>query len=136
MHGLNVAVFAIGWALFVLSQAQNSIRSSSNGLQGAAGWRAWLKLHAIDLLTRAFFSAIAYGFILNQVSTKLQAVGFNVTATTIAGCGGFMANALLYQFFGLIPGLRVEVGELAPPAPTPLVPSVGRITAPPPAPGA
>lgn len=112
---LNVAVFALGWVIFVLTQAQNSIRSSTNGLQGRAGWQAWFSMHAIDLIVRAFFSALGYGFILNTVSQKLSAVGFTFTATTIAGFGGFGANALLYQVVGLLPGLRVEVGELAPP---------------------
>jgi hypothetical protein len=119
---LNVLVFCLGWLIFVLSQAQNSIRSSTNGLQGKAGWVQWLKLHAIDLIIRAFFSALGYGFILNQVSQKLAAVGFSFTATTIAGLGGFGANALLYQLFGLVPWLRVEVGELAPPDPIPAKP--------------
>jgi hypothetical protein len=130
MHGLNVAVFIIGWLLFVALQIQNSVRSSSNGLQGTAGWLAWLKLHAIELMLRAFVSALLYGYIVNQVQEKIAAVGFSLTSTSIAGFGGLAANSLLYQFFGLIPWLRVEVGELAPPAPT-AAPSVGRIGAPP-----
>jgi hypothetical protein len=111
---VNASVFALGWLLYVLAQAQNSLKSSSNGLTGWPGWAKWLKLHFVDLLTRAFFSFLAYSFILHTVSDKAQALGFPVTSTTMAGLGGFLANTLLYQFFGLV-GLRVEVGELAPP---------------------
>lgn len=112
---LNVSVFIVGWLLFVVAQAQNSVKSKTNGLTSLA---AWLRMQAVNLITRAFFSALAYGFILNTVSSKLQAVGFTVTATTIAGLGGYSANALLYQFFGLMPWLRVEVADLAPPSAT------------------
>jgi hypothetical protein len=110
---LNVTIFIIGWLLFVLAQAQNSVKSKTNGLNTLADW---FQLHAVNLLTRAFFSSIAYGFIVHTVSTKVQALGFPMTATTIAGIGGYSANALLYQFFGLMPWLRVEVADLAPPA--------------------
>lgn len=115
-HILNVSVFVIGWLLFVLAQAQNSIKSSTNGLQGKAGWVHWLQMHAIDLLMRGFVSGLLYGFILHTVADKISALGFPLTSTSIAGFGGLAANAVLYQFFGLIPALRVEVGELAPPA--------------------
>jgi hypothetical protein len=111
----HVIVYVIGWLVFVLTQANNSIKSTTNGLRGSAGWVQWLKLHAVDLIARAFFSAMSYGFIINQVSSKLAAVGFPFTSTTIAGFAGFCANALLYQVFGMIPWLRVEVGVLAPP---------------------
>jgi hypothetical protein len=111
---LNVSVFIVGWLLFVLAQAQNSVKSKTNGLQSLS---AWLKLQAVNIATRAFFSAMAYGFIINTIASKAQSLGFPLTATTIAGIGGYSANALLYQFFGLFPALRVEVAELAPPAP-------------------
>lgn len=113
---LNVVVFVVGWVLFVLAQAQNSIKSSTNGLQGTAGWSRWFKIHAIDLAMRAFLSGLLYGFILHTVADKISAVGFPLTSTSIAGFGGLAANALLYQFFGLVPALRVEVADLAPPS--------------------
>lgn len=121
---MKIAIFAAGWLLFVLAQAQNSILSSSNGLSGWAGFRKWLNLQGVNLVTRAFFSAILYGFLIDQVSKRLQAVGFVITGTAVAGCAGYAANAVLYQAFGLlakaIPGLRVEVHDLAPPgAPKP-----------------
>jgi len=108
---LNIGVFIIGWLLFVLAQAQNSVKSKTNGLNSLS---AWLKLQAINLATRAFFCGLAYGFIIHTVAAKAQSLGFPVTATTIAGVGGYSANALLYQFFGLFPSLRVEVADLAP----------------------
>jgi hypothetical protein len=119
---LNVSVYLLGWALFVLNQANNSIRSSSNGLQGRAGWAQWFGAHAIDLATRLFFSGIAYGFILHTVTDKMQVLGFPLSAAAIAGIGGFGANTLLYQFFGYIPFLRVESSLVAPPMNPPVPP--------------
>ena len=120
---LNITVYAVGWILFVAAQAQNSAASKSNGL--ATGWpgiKAWLKMQAVNLCTRAFFSALAYGFLIHAVASKLTAAGVGVTTTVIAGVAGYSANALLYQFFGLFPGLRVEVSDLAPPASAQVVP--------------
>jgi hypothetical protein len=120
---LNVAVYIIGWALYVAAQAQNSVSSKSNSLTpGWSGIHVWLKAHAVNLATRAFFSALAFGFIVHDIATKVQGMGFSVTSTTIAGVAGYSANALLYQFFGLFPGLRVEVSDLAPPASAQVIP--------------
>ena len=113
---LNESLYAIGWALYVAAQAQNSVSSKSNSL--ATGWpgiKVWLRAHAVNLATRAFFSALAYGFLVHTFAAKIQGAGFPVGAPVIAGCAGYAANALLYQFFGLFPGLRVEVSDLAPP---------------------
>ena len=63
-----------------------------------------------------FFSGLAYGFLVQTIAAKIGDIGFHVTSTAIAGIAGYSANALLYQFFGLFPGLRVEVSDLAPPA--------------------
>jgi hypothetical protein len=113
---LNVLIFAVGWVLFVAAQCKNSLNSKTNSLQGWPGIRTWILGQAVNLATRAFFSALAYGFLVQTFSTKIDAVGFHVTSTTIAGVAGYSANAALYQFFGLFPGLRVEVSDLAPPA--------------------
>ncbi|HKN25301.1 MAG TPA: hypothetical protein VJX72_10680, partial [Candidatus Acidoferrum sp.] len=51
-----------------------------------------------------------------------QAAGFPVTSYMVAGFGGWSANGLLYQIFGMIPGLRVEVADLAPPPNAQIVP--------------
>jgi hypothetical protein len=111
---LDASVFIIGWILFVLAQAQNSVKSKTNGLNGVSDW---FKLHAVNLATRAFFSALAYGFIVHTVAQKIEAVGgLQLTATSIAGIGGYAANGLLYQLFGFMPWFRVEVADLAPPA--------------------
>lgn len=124
MYIFNIVLFWIGWLLFVAGQAQNSIASKTNGLPtGLAGMKIWLRAHAVDLARRAFFSGLAYGFLIYTVSSKLQALGFTISAHSIAGVAGFSANNLLYQFFGLFPGLRVEVADLAPPPNALLVPS-------------
>ena len=106
-------MFVLGWVLFVLAQAQNSVKSKTNGLSSL---KAWFQMHAVNLATRAFFSALGYGFIIHTVAGKVADVGLPITSTAIAGIGGYSANALLYQFFGYLPWLRVEVADLAPPA--------------------
>jgi hypothetical protein len=112
---LNIFLYAVGWLLYVAAQAQNSIASTSNGLAGAAGLKFWLRKQTVNLLTRAFFSSLAYGFIVHTMTAKIQAVGFPIESAAIAGVAGYSANALLYQFLGLFPGLRVEMSTLAPP---------------------
>ena len=112
---IDALIFALGWLLFVLAQAQNSIRSDSNNLSGKAGWLHWFQMHGVELAFRAFVSALLYGYIVHTVAAKIEGVGLQLTGTSIAGFGGIAANSVLYQFFGLIPWLRVEVGNLAPP---------------------
>jgi hypothetical protein len=119
---LNVVVFVIGWMLFVLAQAQNSIKSSTNGLQGKAGWAQWFKIHAIELAWRAFGSGLLYHYIVQTTANKLAGLGLSLESTSIAGFGGLAANSVLYQVFGLIPWLRVEVADLTPPAAPPADP--------------
>jgi hypothetical protein len=115
---LNGIIYALGWILFVAGQAKNSVTSKTNGLPtGWPGIKAWLWMHDVDLVRRAFFSALAYGFIVHSIADKLAGFGSVLSSHTVAGVAGFAANNLLYQFFGLFPGLRVEVGDLAPPSP-------------------
>lgn len=117
-NALLVLVYILGWILFVAAQAVNSVRSSANGLTGWAGFRKWLTLQAVNLLTRAFFSAILFGWVIQFVAEKIAAAGLSLHATAVAGFAGYAANALLYQAFGLMPWLRVEVQDLAPPTNT------------------
>lgn len=130
MKFLNETLYATGFVLYVLAQAQNSIRSSSNGLQsGWAGVKAYLKAQAVNLGTRAFFSALAFEFLVKSLDTKVQAAGYAISSHAIAGIAGYASNALLYQFIGLFPGLRVEIPEVSPPAtaaPAPAVPPSGK----------
>jgi hypothetical protein len=122
-EALDIAVYTLGWILFVAAQAQNSAASKSNSLpSGMAGIKAWLKIQAVNLATRAFFSMLAYGFLIHTVASKIVGMGFQITGTAVAGVAGYSANALLYQFFGLFPGLRVEVSDLAPPPNAQVVP--------------
>lgn len=114
---MKIVLFILGWVLFVLAQAQNSVQSTANGLSGWAGFWKWLKMQAVNLATRAFFSGLFYGYLVQVVTTKIQAAGLAIAGASIAGIAGYSANALLYQLFGLLPWLRVEVPELAPPAP-------------------
>lgn len=119
---LHVVLFIVGWVLFVLAQAQNSIRSSTNGLSGKNGWAVWFQAHAIELAVRAFVSGCFYGFILKTTEGAIEAAGLHTTATGIAGMGGFFANAVAYQITGHIPQLRVETADVAPPINPPLPP--------------
>jgi len=124
IHAVNITLYLMGWVLFVAGQAQNSIRSKTNGLaSGIAGLQQWLSMHLVNLAQRAFFCGLFYGFIVHTVGIKLQTAGFPITSYMTAGIGGWAANGLLYQIFGLIPGLRVEVAELAPPPNSQIVPS-------------
>jgi hypothetical protein len=109
-------IFALGWLLFVAGQAQNSIRSSSNSLEGWSGLVTWLRLQAVNLVTRAFFSALLYPVLVSDMSSKLQAVGLSLTALGVAGFAGYGANAGLYQLLGFLPFFRAEIPELAPAA--------------------
>lgn len=112
----EILIFAAGWLLFVAAQAQNSVRSTANGLNGWAGLKQWLRLQAVNLFTRAFFSALFCRWITQFVTTKIQAAGLVITGSAVSGVAGYAANALLYQAFGLLPWLRIEVQDLAPPA--------------------
>jgi len=123
LEALNVFIYTLGWILFVAAQAQNSVKSKSNSLEtGWPGIKAWLKMQGVNLATRAFFSMLAYGFIIHTVTSKIDGIGFHISAHSIAGVAGYSANAFLYQFFGLFPGLRVEVPDLAPAANAQVVP--------------
>jgi hypothetical protein len=120
---VNAFVFIVGWILFVAAQAQNSIKSKSNSLSAdTAGLATWLRAQGVNLATRAFFSALAYGFLIHTVAAKIDGVGFHITSTSIAGVAGYSANALLYQFLGYFPFLRVEISDFAPPANAQVVP--------------
>ena len=123
IHAVNITLYLMGWVLFVAGQAQNSIRSQTNGLSsGITGLQQWLSMHIVNLAQRAFFCGLFYGFIVHTIGIKLQGAGFPITSYMVAGIGGWAANGLLYQIFGLIPGLRIEVAELAPPPNSQVVP--------------
>ena len=131
---VHVLIYCAGWILFVAAQAHNSVRSSANGLDGWQGYVRWLKLQAVNLATRAFFCAILFAWVMQLVTSKIQTAGLGLESNAIAGIAGYAANALLYQAFGLLPFLRVEVQDLAPPANAQVVPvpSPGTIGTPPP----
>jgi len=129
IHLGNIVLYVMGWGLFVAMQAQNSIRSSSNGLDGVEGWKSWMRFHLIDLMVRGFFSGLFYGFIVHTATLKLQAAGFPVTSYMIAGFGGWSANGLVYQICGVL-GIRVEMGEKVPPANAQVVPQSASTTNP------
>ena len=114
---MNIAIFWAFWLLYVIAQAQNSIKSSSNALSGWPGFKAWLSAHAVNLTTRLAFSAVFEGFIVNLATQKISGTGMAITSHAVAGCAGYAANAFLYQIFGYLPWLRVEISELSPPKP-------------------
>lgn len=120
---LNVAMFCVGWLLFLVGQMYNSVKSTSNGLNtGFQGMLHWLRLQAVNLATRIFFSAILYPAILkvalDKLNGPLQSAGLGIAAWGLAGLAGYMANTAMFQIFGLIPWLRVEIPDLAPPPST------------------
>jgi hypothetical protein len=124
-HVGNILLYLIGWTLFIAGQAQNSIRSKSNGLpSGFEGLKQWLDFQWLDIAHRAFWSGLFYGVIVQKTTALLQSVGFPVTSYIIAGIGGYTANAAVYQILGLIPipGLRKEVADFVPPANAQIVP--------------
>jgi hypothetical protein len=123
MKYMNEILYAIGWLLFVAAQAQNSVRSTTNGLSGWVGFTHWLKLQAVNLVTRAVSCIVLYGTIVHSVATKIQGVGLPFTGGAIAFFGGYAANTMLYQLFGLLPWLRVEISDLAPPPNSQIVPA-------------
>jgi hypothetical protein len=118
----NIVLFIMGWALFVAGQAQNSIRSKTNGLPpGFAGLHQWLSFNVVNLAQRAFWSGLFYGFIVHATVARLEAAGFPITSYMAAGMGGWFANGALYQIFGLL-GKREEVSDFAPPPNTQIAP--------------
>jgi len=122
---MNYVMYWAGWVLFVLGQAQNSVLSPSNGLEGTAGIRRWFQLHWYTLILRAFLSLIGEQainhFVISKVEPLLQPFGLELAVWGFAGLSGLAANTLLYMAFGIagqkFPGLRVEMPALAPPVP-------------------
>jgi hypothetical protein len=112
----NIVLYLMGWSLFVALQAQNSIRSKSNGLtDNFDGWRTWLRFHLLDLMLRGFVCGLIYRVAVYTTAAKLQALGVQgMTTFTVAGMAGWTANGLVYQILGVL-GYRVEIGEKVPP---------------------
>jgi hypothetical protein len=117
---LGVAVYVIGWLLFVAAQAQNSVRSIANSLEGWPGVITWLKFQAVNLATRAFFCSVLYPVFVNDVRSRIQAAGLVFTSVTISAFAGYGSNAMFYQMLGYLPFFRVEISSLAPPSAGPV----------------
>jgi hypothetical protein len=113
---MEILIYILAWCLFVAVQCQNSVRSNTNGLQGWAGVQQWVKGQTVNLLVRALFSAVFFPTFTQWVTGKLHSVGLNLAALAIAAITGYAANGLLYQIFGFIPWLRVEIADLNPPS--------------------
>jgi len=117
---LKILLYSVGWLLFVWAQAQNSILSTANGLSGWTGFKKWLRMQSVNLATRAFFSALLYGFVVQRITQLIASAGLALTGVAVAGLAGYAANTVMYQGLGLmakvIPGLRVEVQDLVPPS--------------------
>jgi hypothetical protein len=112
---LNLSCYLLGWLLFALLQAQNSVRSTANGLEGWRGLNWWAKLQGVNLFIRAGASAVFYPVAVQSMTAKVAAAGFALSAAGVCALAGFTSNGMLYQFFGFVPQLRVEVQDLAPP---------------------
>lgn len=117
---LNIVMFVLGWLLFLVGQMFNSVKSTSNGLNvSMEGVFRWLRFQALNIAMRVFFTVIFYPTLLkvalDKLNGPLQSAGVGVAAWGLAGLAGYMANTALFQIFGLIPWLRVEIPSLAPP---------------------
>src|ERR1700741_5471941 len=113
----SVLLYLIGWTLSVGLQAQNSIRSKTNGLtDNFEGWRIWLRFHLLDLLIRGSVCGVIYRLAVYTSAEKLQSLGVHglTTYTGADGAGG-RANLGAYQILGVM-GYRVEISEKIPPA--------------------
>lgn len=114
------AMYMLGWFLSLALKIQNSLKSNTNGLEmSMAGVRRWLSIKAVPTAIQTFVVIIFCPALLSGPITKLSATlttsGFKVEAWGLAGLAGLGAEALLYQVWGLIPGLRKEVAAAAPP---------------------
>jgi hypothetical protein len=109
---LQIGCFWLGWLLFVLAQAKNSVSSSANSLQGWTGGLRWFQIQWPNLLMRAVGSAAIYATAVHTMAARFATLDPNA----IAAIAGYTANGFLYQSFGLLPGLRNEPNEVAPPA--------------------
>jgi hypothetical protein len=113
-------MYLLGWALFLALQIQNSLRSNTNGLEfSLSGVKRWLQISAVQTMLRAFIVVIFFPALMKgpvaKLNATLMASGFEVTTWGLAGLAGLASEALLYQVWGLIPGLRKEVAAVAPP---------------------
>jgi len=113
-------MYLLGWFLLLSLQIQNSLRSNTNGLGLSwAGIKSWLSISAIQTAIRlacviAIFPAVIKGP-LTKMDAILVSAGFPLQAWGLALFGGFTCECLLYQIFGMIPGLRKEVADVVPP---------------------
>lgn len=113
-------MYLLGWALFLALQIQNSLRSNTNGLDfSLSGVKRWLSISAVPTMLRAFVVVIFFPALMKgpvaKLDATLTAAGFQVTTWGLAGLAGLGSEALLYQVWGLIPGLRKEVASAVPP---------------------
>lgn len=118
---LNIALYVIGWFVFLYGQMEGSLRSSSNGLTNDfAGRKKWLMVQSDKLVKRAFFSTIfcpiIIKLVIDKIAPPLQAAGLSVAVWSASGLAGYCASGIVYQITGLFPMLRAEIPELAPTA--------------------
>lgn len=113
---LLLIMYLLGVIIQVLLEAQNSVKSSSNGLPpGLPGIVQYLELQGISLLARLFLSIVFFTVILDMTQKAVGATFTSMPAWAMAGLAGYGSSAFLRQVSGLIPGLRVEVAQQAPP---------------------
>ena len=124
MHILHIVIYWIAWLLFVAAQAQNSVKSKTNGLpSGWAGFQCWLEGHAVNLATRALFCAVACGFFIHYVAVKVESGWAATLLPTLSPRRRAIRRMLCFiKLFGYFPWLRVEVADLAPPPNAQIVP--------------
>jgi len=113
---LTLSLYLAGFFVQLLLQAQNSVQSSSNGLPtGFAGIVKWLHLQGINSLARLFLSVMLFPFFVQATAKLVASSGVTLETWALSGIAGYSASALLNQLTGLIPALRVEIPNVAPP---------------------
>jgi hypothetical protein len=108
------ALFYAGFVVSLLLQAQTSVTSKSNGLTSVFGW---LKLHWHVVTARLFLSAIFSPLLIHYIPS-----GLGLPIWSVYGSAGFIADSLLDKvlfMFGQGVGMKVEVPQVVPPAPSP-----------------
>src|SRR5689334_21791089 len=105
MTTLLLLMYLLGVFIQILLEAQNSIKSPTNGLPtGMEGIVQYVELQGIKLLARLFLSIVFFSVILGMTEKAIGAAGLSMPAWGMAGLAGYGSSAFLRQVSGLIPG--------------------------------
>jgi|GEM_PF-5912874 len=119
---VDLFMYWLGWLVFVMLQAPNSVRSTSNGLTADfRGVGLWILLNSKNLLARAFLCLCLQVpiqlYVIGKIESPLLAAGLKATTWGLAGMAGLLSCTVIYQILGFFPAFRVELGQIIPPSP-------------------